>query len=363
MKTKITLAAIMAFGILTAGCSRDDDARSGGEDDSGSGTITVAIKSENPSTTRAIGNPTQVQENTVKSFMVYVFHYGSGAIEKSEIFTGVLSGEITGLSTASTKRVVVLVNPPAEVPVNSYTQLTELLFGLPTQVPGDFSTKGLLMSGEYPGEVTLSATETKRIEVPVTRNTAKVRLESLTVSPDEYASLKNFTLLGVSIQKARSEAFALTGLAPDGAFQYVGGLKGKISQTGPQVAFLYEKFALPPGYVSGTALKPEIYFYVFPNDNQHKSATSLVLHGQYKDAKGKEITMYYPFVINDKVGTGNSTTDGKFIERNKIYTLHVTLEEFDLGANDPDAVNEEAKLKVDVKVTDWEGDLIQHVEW
>lgn len=105
-------------------------------------------------------------------------------------------------------------------------------------------------------------------------------------------------------------------------------------------------------------MNPEVYFYVFPNDNTNNNATLLNLYGNYK---GKEI--YFPFYINQQQGVGSSTTDGTWITRNKIYTLNVTLKKIGNSSENPNVPNEEVSMDVEVEVANWEAELIQEVEW
>lgn len=357
MKKKLLVfAAFMAFGFLIVGCAKEDS-KSGKE--AGAGAITVSIKGENSENAsgRAIGNPSQAQENTVKSFTVLVFNYSTGAFEKTQTFTNVLTGEITGLTTAYSKRVVVLVNLPYTLPaVENYDQLQYYLVNLDSQVPGDFSSKGLFMSGIYPTAVTLNASAPTPITVDVARVVAKVKLGTLTIDPSLPFTLDDFTLEGVSVQKARNYSYIFGDYALAGDFDYIGGVTGSVSQI--VRAYLYEAYSLPAGYVKGTPLSPQIYFYVFPNNNDDDKATTLTIKGTYLGAP-----MYYTFRINDKVGLGTSTTDGTWIKRNMVYTLNVTLKKLGLGGDDPDVVDETAILDVTVDVADWEGELIQNVEW
>lgn len=350
---KMIFAGLAALGLLAAGCGKDVAPETAGT----GGSIRVAIQSEN-NPTRAVGSPTAEEEKTVKSFTVYVFNNATGALEKSETFTSGLNGEISGLNVASQKKVVVFVNQPAGFPaISNYVDFSEAsaMIALSTQDPGDFSAKGLFMSGEYGSPVTLNKDQAVPITVTVKRLTAKIRLGSLKVSPTADFSLGDFALTGVSVQKARDKAPVLGGLAAEG-FGYVGGLQadGAVSHS-----FLHEYYSLPEGYSAGTPLDPKVYFYVFPNDNTNGQATLLSLYGTYKGE-----AMYYSFRINDAAsGSGENAPDGNWIERNKVYTLNVTLKKLGSGGEDPNVPNEEAALDVTVSVADWEGELIQEVEW
>lgn len=352
---KMLFAGLAALGILAAGCSKDQNIPDNNGSETGNASLRVAIKGES-ATSRATGSPTTDDEKTVHSFTVYVFNNSSGVLEANQTFTG-LEGRLNGLGVASQKKVVVFVNQPAGFPsVSNYDDLSDAstMVALGSQVPGDFSSTGLFMSGEAADPVTLTTGSVASVEVTVKRLTAKVRLSGLTVTPAEGLSLDDFELTGVSIQKARDK-FSPMGAMSTSGFSYVGGVQMEGSGLTP-VSYLNELYNLPGGY-AGTKLDPEIYFYVFPNDNTDNNATLMNIYGEYKGDP-----MYYTFRINDKMAEG-STTDGTWIQRNKIYTLNVTLKKIGSGGEDPNVPNEEVSMDVQVVVADWENELVQNVEW
>lgn len=353
---KMFLLALAAIGFVASSCSKNEHSPDYvGEDSKGS--LTVTIRGEN-ALGRAIGEPSADNEKTVKSFTVYVFNYSTGVIEKSQSFDGVLTGKIEGLGVASPKRVVVFVNQPADFPsITEYGDFadTDNLLALDTQVPGDFSSKGLFMSGEASGAVTLKTDDVVNVPVTVKRLTAKIKLGGITVIPELGLNLSDFELTGVSVQKARDKAPVMGGLATAG-FGYIGGLDNGGLVVNP---FLNEFIQLPVDYTSGTRYEPKAYFYVFANDDTNGEATLLSVHGEYKGTP-----MYYSFYINDKASsTGGNSTDGNFIERNKVYTLNVTLRKIGNGGEDPDVPNEAADMTVTVDIAPWEDELAQEVEW
>ena len=233
------------------------------------------------------------------------------------------------------------------------------MISIDSQVPGDFSTNGLFMSGEYPTAVQLSAANVVNVPVTVERLTAKIRLGSLTVTPDANLSLGDFVITGVSAQMVRDKARALGTLASSG-FGYVSGVVPSGDQSGAVVkSFLNSPYTLPGGYTAGTTLNPEAYFYVFPNDDADNKVTMLNIYGTYLGEP-----MYFPFVINAEASTeGGNTTDGTWIQRNMVYTLNVHLKKIGSGSDNPNIPNEEVSMEVTVSVEDWAGELIQNVEW
>lgn len=348
------LTAVSALGILLAGCGRD----SGSNGDSEIGTLKITINSEARSTGRATGIPSNTMENEVHSFAVCVFHNVSGTLEAFGVFKNTLTGEIQNLQSSFSKRVVVLVNGDYDALENlsDYTQLQNALFSIETQDPDNLDQNGLFMSGEAT-DVELEGGETTTATIDVRRVVAKVNLNSVTVSPDEFSSLSKFKLLGVSMQRVPHYAFPV-GTAMSTLGDYRGGLAGEVSTlipTNPDL--LYTEYA--PTITQDVALSPQIYFYVFPNDDSDGNPTLLTLYGTYDNQDA-----YYTVVVNDpaSVGTGN-TTDGTYVRRNMIYSLNVTLKRLSSFSDDPDRISDRATLEVTVNVLNWEGDLIQNVEW
>lgn len=354
---KMFLTGLAVLGILAAGCSKDSIVPET-PGNTGQASLRVAIKGEE-AITRAVGNPSTDDEKRVHSFTVYVFNQATGVLEASKTFPDGLEGTVSGLGVASQKKVVVFVNQPEGFPaVSNYGDFANAstMISLSTQVPGDFQTEGLFMSGETTDPVTLSTENVVRVPVTVSRLTAKVRLGALTVTPGQGLSIDDFDLKGVTVQQARDRYDAL-GVMRTSGFGYVGGVQ-LAGQEASQVDFLHESYSLESSYTPGTKLEPQIYFYVFPNKNTNGNATLLNLYGTYKGN-----TVYFPFQINNEAGSGSSTTDGNWIERNKIYTLNVTLKKVGNGGGDPNVPNEEVSMDVEISVEDWENELVQEIEW
>lgn len=354
------MAAVTATGILVAGCSRESGYE-GKEDATTTSSLTITIENESGNggggtTSRAIGEPTQEQENTVNSFGVYVFDNTSGELEKSQTFENTLTGTISGLSTSSTKRIVVLVNYQYDIldGLTRYDEIADALLDLETQIPDDFSTNALFMSGET-ANVTLIAGQTNPVTVGVKRAVAKVKLGSLTVSPDGASRLDQFEIKGISMQNVPYCTYLLGDnipvLVPG---EYLGGLPGQTSMASidhPELLYT----AYTPAIVAGEELNPLIYFYVFPNDDSQGNVTLLTIDAAYQGNPA-----YYTFAINDKAVTGQ--TDGTFIKKNMIYTLNITLTALANYVRDPDD-NDFADVQVTIDVEDWTDEIIQNVVW
>lgn len=355
---KVLFAAIAAVGILAAGCTGDQGNGNENEGTSNPGSLRITIANEAGAGTRLVGDPSQAEENSVHSFAVIVFDYQTNVKEKAQEFQDVLTGEVTDLSTSTTKRVVVLVNhdPAILDEINNYGDLDDQMLVLETQTSVDLSTTGLFMSGEYANEVTLSANGPNQITVPVRRVVAKVRLGTLTVDPDEGYLLENFSLQSVNMQKVPYYAFMFGENIPSlTTADYRGGLAGAVSTLW---ADLSETYSLEAGYIAEDPLTPNIYFYVFPNDNSQDNPTMLTLAATYDNTP-----LYYTFIINDTNAGVADGTDGTYIKRNMVYTLNITLRRLGLGADNPDSTERFVSMEVTVNVADWEGELTQTIEW
>ena len=144
-------------------------------------------------------------ENTVKNVTVFVFN-ANGTLDKKQTFaSSSFSETITGL-IAGTKKVVVVANVPSGVAFPdgiNYSWFADArnAMDLETQSP---QTNGLFMSGE--GTVTLSANSTAATTVSVSRVAAKVKLGTITVSPEAGHDPDKFVLSRAVVMKARGSA-------------------------------------------------------------------------------------------------------------------------------------------------------------
>lgn len=356
---KVLLAVVTTLGILFAGCNKD----TGVQGDDGIGTLVVTLKSQNGTAMRGVGEPTLDQENTVHSFAIYVFNSQTGELEKSDIFypsaTGMV-GTITDLRTSTTKKVVVLANYDYSLVggpngVSVYDDIDNGVLNMDSQIPGDFLTYGLFMSGEL-DNITITSGVTNAVTIPIARVVAKVRLGTLTVSPDA-ASTGNFQIVSVSMQKVPYWAYMLGDIIPTlDDDEYYGGIAGSVSQvSGDYPYMLYTPYT--PTIVVDEELTPDIYFYVLPNDDSQQNATLLTIEAVYDGN-----TAYYTFAINNFDSGVAGETDGTFIKRNMIYTLNVTLRSLSKFTDDPDD-DALADLEITVEIENWYGELIQNVVW
>lgn len=350
MRFKLLLSTAV-FALLVTACSNDENSTLPGNGEPGS--LTITISGEKSPNSRLTGTTTQDDENKVKNFTVYVFDQSSGDLEKYQRFeSGTTTGRISGLTTTATKKVVVFVNQINDIVVNNYSEFDKNLVKLVEQTPAN----GLFMSGEK-NDVTLNSENATQIDITVRRLVSKVNFGKLTISPSEGHDFDKFVVKGVSMQKVRDTGAPLSEGLLNGNFNYIGGLAldgSVISEN----SYLYESYSLPIDYVKGTTATPEKYFYVLPNNGDDGEATLMTIHTSYD---GKDL--FFPFYINDKqsTGTGNALPDGEFIKRNMVYTINATLRQLGHGTTDPESTN--VALDVKISVADWEGELIQDVEW
>lgn len=320
--------------------------------------------------------PNPALEGVVSNFTVFVFNYTTGDLEKSEQFTITgdnYTAQITDLSTGTEKRVVAYVNVPATMDlsgVKTYGDLRQNILTLDSQYADNIATTGLFMSGETTDPVSLQASQQNNVTISVKRRVAKVVLRSLKVTPAADAQLSEFTLKGVSIQKARLSATPLGAILADTGApseNYAGGLAspdGAAQDFNLTRAFLDEAISAP-AITSGTEIiataDEQRYFYVLPNDNTNNNATLMTIYGTYGLTPQ---AAYYPFVINGSAnGTGGNTTDGNFIQCNKIYALDITLTRINLPSDDPNVVPSQVVLNITITPEDWDLTLNQVVEW
>lgn len=349
--TSKLITGILALALLSA-CSNDEMNERGNEEKA---SITITLKGENLSS-KATGSTsdTETDERKIVNYKVYVFSYNSGVLEK-EVDGAVNNGiagstQVDGLSTAGTKRVVVVANLPARFPaVSNYTDFETATFDLGLQNPANRATTGLVMSGESP-ELTLTSGSPVPVTVSIRRVVAKIELGSVTITP-EAGHTEPFVLTHVSIQKAKSKAT----IGPNTVLSeipFYGGFGGTESNIPTPDNYLLG--AITTDQPNGTAKSFDNFFYVFPNE-ETGAETLLTISGTYKGS-----TTHFPFRINSIV---SSTADGTLIKRNTRYILNVTLKKLGSGTTDPDGPGDPAAVEVTVTTEGWEDPLEQDVEW
>ena len=301
--------------------------------------------------TKAVAPPEDADElekaeNTVKNATVFVFN-ANGTLDKRQTLAAPsLSATISGL-LAGEKRVVVVANVPSSVTFPdgiNYSWFADAgnVIDLDTQSP---ETNGLFMSGE--DMVTLTANSTAAKTISISRIAAKIKLGTVTISPDPGHDPDKFVLNKVIVMKARGSA--MMGL-PSAAYTpdvFYGGMAGDKSTV--------------KAYLSETISASDYsnrYFYVLPSDNDDGNTTLITLAGTYDGQPA-----YFPFRINDKAGTGEASSDGTFIRRNYVYTVNVKLKRLGGGSSNPEVPADPASLDITVEPQDWTAELVQDVEW
>lgn len=345
--------AIAAFALLVTSCNTENEVD--GKDKTA---MTISLVAE--TSTRATTAVTQAEENAVTSMTVLVFSAATNVFERKAEISGT-TGKITDLTTGS-KKIVVFANPSSTLKtqlgeVASYADLNdaskvnlELISQFQGPTDGSMNkTVGLTMTGET--TATLVSTAENKVSLSVKRVVAKVKLGTLTITPDAGYDKAKFTLVGVSMQKVRSKS--LTGitsyLMPEGSpaqFNYMGGELGSVSTTVDK--------RLDGSVVEGPNSE---YFYVLPNNNDTGNCTLMTIEGTYDGKK-----QYFVFRINDKAVAGEPAT-GKFIEANHFYTINVTLKRLGDGSTDPDTPSDPATLEVTITPENWVVVPVQNVAW
>lgn len=370
---KILFTFLFISALINISCSNDDDEQRNGAT-AEQASITVRIQGRPIARNIGESSSNQAFENLVSNLTVFVFNYVTGDLEKAESFTlaeGDYTRQVTGLSTGTEKRIVAFVNVPTGLDlstISTYSQLNTNLITLDSQNSTDIATRGLFMSGESTSAITLSTTGDNTVTIPVSRRVAKVVLKSLIINPETASNLSLFTLSGVSIQKARLTGTPTGDLVPptgDATVNYAGGIASPTGAT-PNFSrirgFLLEPLALPDGYTINTEIitpeSEERYFYILPNNGLNGNATMLTISGTYGTTPENA---YYPIRINSTAGQGS--TDGNFVESNKIYEISIVIRQPNLFSEDPNEVPTDVALDVTITPQDWETTIEQTVEW
>jgi hypothetical protein len=355
----------LAAVILTlAGCSKDE---ANSQNNGGTGSLTVSLVSEFGSRASEAVDPSAAAEARVFNYTVYVFDHSTGLFEKSvDGDPNGLVTTVTGLTTAGTKRVVVVVNKCEGVPTfgpgDNYSKFATAAIDLTTQTPELMKTKGLLMSGETTSPITLVAGQANTVPVNVKRVVAKVMLRKLAFAADAVGDPTKLTVESVSVQRILSQAtVGVPSVQPSGTIYY-GGVAGSVSET--VQPFLKDAITFAStGYTPGTELDKEFdnYFYVFPCNDPNK-VTLLTIAAKYD---GVASTYYYPIEINTEASPTDEqgyNADGTLIKRNYTYTVDLTIKNV-VGMADPDTPADLADLTVTVVPQAWEGNIVQNSEF
>ncbi|WP_294480470.1 fimbrial protein [uncultured Bacteroides sp.] len=377
---RIAFSLLLLSAIIGTSCSDDNENQKGIEEGTEvveTANLRVSIAGQPSSRYVGEGSTTNnpAVESFISNFTVFVFNYISGDLEKSQSFSVTpdnYSGQVTGLSTGTGKRVVAFVNVPDDLDLSTITRYDQLhanMLTLDSQNSPNLATTGLFMSGETTESITLTSdNQQNNIIIPVRRRVAKIILKSLKINVDP-TTLPNFSLTGISVQKARLTGTPLGTFVPptgDVTQNYAGGIASPASAN-PNFNltryYLLEGLQLPANYQSGaeiiTSTAEERYFYVLANSGINGNGTLLTLAGKYGSVVENA---YYPFVINSTYVEGG--TDGKFIECNKKYALSVVINKPASPSEDPNEVpSMGGTLEVTITPEEWTTQINQDVEW
>ncbi len=335
MKTKLFFAFLLGVLLLGVSCSNEDEIRKEGDGDGGKATLIVNITGKDMNTRALPATPATEEENAIKDYTIYVF-YANGVLEASST-----TATLANLSTGN-KRIAVVVNEPdgfPQSPITNYADFENEVFDLETQSPQNMQVSGLTMSGEIAPK--LNAGENV-LTIPVSRVVAKIKLGTVTVTPDAVNG-GEFILTNVNIMKAKSSSnVGLPTIKTNVPFY--GGV-------GPDATLLSDYKSFLRGVAKeGTN---DSFFYVFPNDGV--DATLMTLEGTYNGTK-----TYFPFIINDPT---SNPTDGTYIKRNTVHTVNVILKKVWTGSENPEELVDESSINVTIEAQDWETIPSQDVEW
>lgn len=315
--------AILSF----ASCSQKEDMQN--PDETQIASMTIKIVGDNQ--TRAVGNPTQTEENTIYGYKVYVFY--NGVLEKvTPLITSGLTQTLQGLTTGA-KKVVVVANPALSMPDffvgDPYSKFAEEAFNVNLENQSTRSN-GLIMTGQV-DVILAEAPATNAVTIPVSRIVAKIKLGTITLDPVVGVLPELFSLQGVAIMDAPS--FSSLGLPSIVTTPPLyGGLEGAYVTGDAVKTWLFEEIALDD--------HDNRYFYVFADD-----ATMLTLVGTYNGTRG-----YFVFKIDP-------------INRNTQHTLNITLKRLGSGSPSPDIPSDPTTMDVTIVPENWQVIPTQYVIW
>ncbi|MCD7962431.1 MAG: hypothetical protein LUF90_02525 [Rikenellaceae bacterium] len=344
---KLLFALIAITGLVLTGCSKDENGENGNTN--GKGAITVRI--EGSSKSRSLENLSAV-DSKIFNYHVYVFGATTGILEAQATGNATNPTTITELSSASTKKVVILANLGVYPDVNNYSELSAAVnkINLDKQSPDAVKENGYIMTGISKNEVTVIKDNTVEERVYIERAVAKISLESITFEPEDGHDINLLEILGVSVQRVAPEVTlsplkSYYTVGQQGSYHY-GGIAAGSSELQVK-SYLYDDLNIGTiPYDTDSEYELGNYFLVFPNTSA-ENCTLLTISAKYDDDQ-----IYYPIKINYQ--DGNENTDGTFVNNNKHYKVSVTIKKLGEGTTDPEQPREEGSLDVIVEVIDWE---------
>ncbi len=394
--SRMLVASVFTVGIVA--CTNDKPVVGNGE----LGVITVGIKSAAP-TRSMLNNPTAVSafENAVLNFDAYVFDWATGMLEATGTSPDGQPIPISNVSTAGSKRIVVIANGvgistvPSLAengnPLTHYDDLAAASVSIANQLMSDTEIttpiRGLLMTGENASEFNVVAGNSNSIDIPVKRVVSKIQLGNITFDQGVRVSdLQLFDITEAGIQKAIGTTGIGTGaITPitDPAPYYYGGFAGPSSvmtatelvNSGIDLASFISTLttALAPsdpdmtllqaigaasGFDTGLLTKAvNGFWYVLPNDGSTGNPTLLTLHGSYDGTE-----FYYPIEVNAPDSGATGTGAGTYLQRNTVYNLNITFKEL-VGTTDPDTPGKMVNVSVTVTPEPWAGPVVQNTTW
>ncbi len=357
------VVGLVALSAILTGCTSDEV--DGGI---GNGEGTISVKVVGSSSTRATAN--EMQDSKVDHYKVYVFAWGSGKLEADKEVAGTNVDRTVlfeGLSTASTKRVVVLANLSGNYPeVENYSELSDATNRVDLDRQHDNGVTTYLMSGQSEAPVQLREGITTVESIGLKRVVAKISLGSITIVPAEGTDISKFRILGFAAQRVTPEAT----LAPvtgyyetegENAYHY-GGFESGDTRMQQRDYLWDDNFTIETdgsgNYTVNEAHSFSNSFLVFPNQSD-KNCTLFTIQAEYAGAE-----LFFPIKVNYDARTDEEgkSTNGGLIESNNHYTLHITLKNISDGTTDPEVPAGNADLEVVVEVEPW-AVVIQHETW
>lgn len=359
---------LVGIGALLAmsSCSKDEDltvVKKGTP-----ATLVLTLKGTDANT-RALGDPTDVNEKKINTVTVGLFKLGgeTDVIQEFVYTTNpiLVTGSIIGNDDGK-RDVVVVANAESKL-FNGCTTKGQFMLRLMslTQNQSNLPMAGeSLFANAVAGNNILLKDQVNpgTADVTISRLVARVQLVSLKTAFDpagQYAK-STFTADAVFMLNAMSKSMT------DGSTTSIP-LDGEDYNEGtPAVYPLMDQFT--PVLVTETPITAHHYFYTFANPlpTDLSTATRLVIRGKFDpDGTGNqpESTVYYPVIVNRILNpTTNQTHANGYdigIVRNNIYSISVIIK--NKGVDNPITIIDPAYLNVNVTVADWPISIDQEV--
>lgn len=369
MKTKVIFLFLTVAAILSS-CTKNELPP---DKQAGRSNLTLNIKGEKQSSSRASGSPSDADQSTINDFIIFTFKAdGTNDVDPKELTTMPSGNKVNMEISTDADEVYVIANTKSNTAINtellkvkSKSDLRNVVgraFDGQTQTSSPTQTfNNLWMSGKNDADFT--PTENGNVNVAVTLKyvAATIRITAVTVDPAlTQLTLKSVALLNAGtatnlIPADGSTSLIPTTLTPDAQkpfymHGFANTFQNKPTISGLNDEYVYTLTGTPAQIGNG---ENEHYFYVFENDGVafESQPTILTLKASVDLGGGTSEDAYYSVFFKMNSPTENGYDD-EIIERGKRYDVAMNIKKE--GPTDPTIPARKTTVDVTITPATWQ---------